>query len=289
MGFLDREGTFGLGQQVDEDDVDGHRLKEQGQEGERRLHHLGRAIGRDAPVGFDHLCIQRDIGPEFDLDDLVDGGTTVGIKHLLRQIGGAIVQHDLCACGFCALGPTGSGSGDNARPCPGGELHSEIADGARAPLDQQRLPRDITAVEHGVGRGQPGDAKAGGSVKAHVIGQRDGLRLRQGDMGRGSAEGALPLPVPDPDALAHAGLVHTVAHGLDHAGTIAMRDHCLEGGMGHAGAPASGFHIGGVHPRHGQPHQHLARSGGRGWHLGQGQHVACFAKGGIGDCAHESS
>ena len=74
-----------------------------------------------------------------------------------------------------------------------------------------------TAVIAGMPRQAP-------ASKLIVVRQLDRLRGRQRDVFGGGAEGALPLPVPDPHPLAERDLGDAVADLVDDAGAVALRD-----------------------------------------------------------------
>ena len=100
------------------------------------------------------------------------------------------------------------------------------------------MPCQIAAAKHRVRRRQARNAKCCAGVKAHTLGQGHGLSRRQGDILSRSAMGALPLAVPDPDPLADARGVNTVADRLNHAGAVGVGDDSIKGGLGHAGSRA---------------------------------------------------
>ena len=117
-------------------------------------------------------------------------------------------------------------------------------------------------------RGQRRDAEAGAGIERRVVRQRHRLDRRQGDVFRRRAEGALPLAVPDPDPLADAAAIDALAHRLDRAGAVAVRDDAREG---HGPGAAPGLPVGRVDARGGDADQHLARAGGGGGQLAMGQ------------------
>jgi hypothetical protein len=95
--------------------------------------------------------------------------------------------------------------------------------------DKDSLAIDGTLAKDRVHRRQGGNAKDGTFYKGNIISQGYGLFRGQGDKLGRCAEGALPLPVPDPDPLADAVRRNTVADGLDNARAIAMRNDRRKG------------------------------------------------------------
>ena len=106
-----------------------------------------------------------------------------------------------------------------------------MADGARPGGDEHaRALRDAREQDRLVG-GIGWNAEARSGVHAGVGGQRHGLFRRQHDRLRGGTEGASPLAVPNPDALAHPRRRNAFAHLLDLARAVAVRNDARKGDL----------------------------------------------------------
>ena len=73
--------------------------------------------------------------------------------------------------------------------------------------------------------GMPRQAPAS---KLHLVGEAHGLREGRAMYSAAVPNGPLPLAVPDPDALADAGLRHAVANRVNRPRSVAMRYHARE-------------------------------------------------------------
>ena len=173
--------------------------------------------------------------------------------------------------------------------CPGGmgQLHGIMPNGPRPAGYQDRLSRHIAAAKHRLHRREAGNTKRRADLERHRIRQRHGLHRRQGDEFGGGAMAALPLTVPDPNALPDAPRIDALAHRSNNASPVRMWDDSRIGGCRDTGAasrPRLGIRR--VHPRDMQSHQHLARSGRRRVCLMQAQNIMRRAKARIADRAH---
>ena len=132
-----------------------------------------------------------------------------------------------------------------------------------------------------------GNAKNCASLEAHVVWQGDRLAGGQSNVLGGRSEGALPLAVPRPDALADSVIGDVIAHGLDHACAVTVRNDLGERWPGHARASAcTHLDVGRVGSGRVEPDQHFAaRRRGIGNVL-KCQHVARRAESFVSDCAH---
>ena len=146
-----------------------------------------------------------------------------------------------------------------------------MADAAGAAGDQRGAAGPETRHRDGMGGGHRGDAEAGAFGKARVVGELDRERLRQGDVFRGGAEGALPLAVPGPDALADPARRDAAADRVDDPGRIAVGNDARKRDF--AGASLARLHVGGIDPGGRDPHADLAWAGGGRLDLADPQHV----------------
>src|SRR5690606_8706769 len=115
--------------------------------------------------------------------------------------------------------------------------------------------------------------EAGAAGKVDARRQGHSLLLWQGDVFRGSTHRPLPLAVPDPDPLADAAVFDALAHCFDDACAVRMRDDAWRD----HGPALAALHVGGVHAGCVQPHQHLAGSRFRRFHLADNQDITRFA------------
>jgi hypothetical protein len=162
--------------------------------------------------------------------------------------------------------------GDHARAALLGELDRVMPDRAGTRRDQHR------AAVFGAGELDRLIACIGGNAEARARVHRCFRRQRHRLLGReryvfgGGAEGAPPLSVPDPDLLAHARRWYAVAHRIDLAGAVGVRNDSREGDL--AGDAGAALHVRGVDAGGRQPHPHLTRAGARRFDLGDAQHRA---------------
>src|SRR4051812_14179804 len=82
----------------------------------------------------------------------------------------------------------------------------------------------------------PGDAQTGTELIADLIRERDGLIGGHDRELGGSAESPVRLGAIDPDALADATTLDTIADSVDDARAVAVRNHAR---VGHAIPPQS--------------------------------------------------
>ena len=100
-----------------------------------------------------------------------------------------------------------------------------MADRSSTAADKNRLALDLPVAENSMAGRKTGNAKnCAGPLEAHVVWQGDRLAGRQSNVLGGRSEGALPLAVPRPNALADSVIGDVIAHGFDHA----LRRHCAE-------------------------------------------------------------
>src|SRR6185437_8151690 len=86
------------------------------------------------------------------------------------------------------------------------------------------------------------------------------------------AEGAFPLPVPHPHAFADARGRNAVAHGIDDAGAVALRDDAREGDL--ARQSLARFDVGRIDARGRELDAHLAAAGLRCVDVLDAHHIA---------------
>jgi len=279
-----------LGQDVDQNNIDRERFEQIRAERQCRRHVLLAAIRRDGAIGLRHLTQKCGVHTKLHLDRSVDTALIARKVHNPgRQIGRTVVQHVICTRSRDARSGVWRTARDHPRTAPFGQLHGTVAHGARAARDQQRLPCDIPAAEDRMRCCQAGDPECGPSLKRDALRQGHGLVLRQADRLGSRAKCALPLPVPDPDALTDAAGVHTCAHGVDHAGAVGMGNHQIKRGLCHARATArTRFGIRWVHARVLKRDAHFAGLRLGHLYLDGLQNICGRPEGAVPDCAHPS-
>ena len=118
--------------------------------------------------------------------------------------------------------------------------------------------------------GMPRQAPAS---KLILSGSLTACARRQRDVFGGGAEGALPLPIPNPDPLAEARFGDAVADLVDDAGAVAVRDEARPGDL--AGGALARFDVGRVDAGSRELDADLAGAGLRRLDLADAQHLAC--------------
>ena len=99
------------------------------------------------------------------------------------------------------IGPRGRGRGDHPGAAAGGDLAYIMTDSGGAARHQQGLAGDLAMQVDRVYRRQARYAKTSADGEINALRQGYRLRFRQSDELGGRAESALPLPVPQPNAL----------------------------------------------------------------------------------------
>jgi hypothetical protein len=141
----------------------------------------------------------------------------------------------------------------------GGQSDRTEADGARAPLHQQRTAVNGTGHMNGTVCRDAGDPKTGTLLCGHTIRQRNDLRNRDHRVFRGSAEWTIRSGAVTPHAAVKPVRRHAVADSVDVASAIAVRDDAR---VRHAVAECvlSFLDVAEIDPGGGDPNPDLART-----------------------------
>ena len=113
---------------------------------------------------------------------------------------------------------------DDGGAAPMRQLSSQRTNRTQHPVHQNRFAGDRAVAEHGPVSRDPRNSQARAHLVGDFIDERNGLQVGHAGQLRGGAEWPVrlcaigPHPLPDPAA------VHAVADGVDHAGTVAVRD-----------------------------------------------------------------
>jgi hypothetical protein len=162
--------------------------------------------------------------------------------------------------------------GQHGRATRLGELDGVVTDTARAARHQHDLAFGRAGDLDGIPGGHGRDAETGAGLVADMGGERYRKVGRQHDVFGAGAEGALPLRVPDPDALTLSCGGDAVADRIDGAGAVAVRDHARMGDF--AGTAFARLHVGGVDAGGLEPDADLAGTRLRRFDVGHPQNVA---------------
>jgi hypothetical protein len=177
--------------------------------------------------------------------------------------------------------------GDDARSAQLGELDRIVRDGAGAADDEDRRSRLNLRRTDGMHRGERWNAKASALGIAHTVWQMNGLHAGQDNVFRGRAVRALPLPVPDPDALADASW-RARTDRVDLARTVAVRDDERSDEAAPITAPPH-LPVRRIDSGRAQLDPHLPWPRLRGWLIADLEHVARWPLLRIKCCTHVSS
>ena len=171
----DRLCALGDGQQIDQQNVDGHCLEQKRSECQFWHHVFGRAIGRNGAVGGDDFSVGGRVDAKFDFDDAINCFPAICSEDRSGQARVAIVDHCVCACIYCCCHAIAAGRGNHVRAAPFCKLNRQQTDCACPALDQHGLPCHITTPKHGVAGCQARNTQNGPCFQRDAIWQINGL------------------------------------------------------------------------------------------------------------------
>ena len=117
---------------------------------------------------------------------------------------------------------------DDLRTAPVGELGSERSDTTKHTVHQHGHARDGSIPKDGPVGGDPWDTQASANLVTHGVGELDRLSGGNNRHLRRGSERAVRLSAVHPYPLADPPGVHTIADGVDHPCSVAVRDHPRE-------------------------------------------------------------
>ncbi len=273
--------------QIDQEEPQSDAVLQQELEGDRDFRQSA-AVDRDGRVRREHVGQEPSIGGEIDLHRGVGAAPAGDRLHARADILALVVDNVVGARLMRERGLLRRAHrGDDLGLAPFGELDGVVSDRARAGGDQHRRAILDTSERDRLVGGIGRNAETRAGVHRRAGRQRHRLCGRHGDEFGSGTEGAPPLPVPDPDAFAHAGRGDAVADSVDLAGAVAVRDHAWKRDL--ARHPGAAFHVGRVDAGCGEAHAHLAGAGLRRLHLVHAQHGAGRPVGLVIGSTHQAS
>ena len=156
-----------------------------------------------------------------------------------------------------------------------GELDGEMADRARAAGYQDRLPVQRAVGEQAAVRRHGRHAQAGAQLGRDAVRHPDSLSFRHDRPFRGRSPAPAGRGEPEPYALAGPAWVNALAHLVDHAGAVVMRD--LKSVDRPGRRPGPGLPVGRIHAGELQPYPDLTRARLRPLDLLDPEHVASWS------------
>ena len=235
--------------------------------GERQGRHARRAEGDDRAVFRDDLLVEPDIARQIDIDHEIDALAACLREQARGEIVCLAVENDIGAKAEDGIARRRSTArrGDDARAAPFGELHGVGAHAARRAGNIDGLALDRAGHVHRVIAGHGGNAEAGALDETRPGGQALNEARRQRHIFSRRAEGARPLRVVNPDAIALAETRHASAQRRDHARAVRMGHHARKFRRNLHIGPA--FVVGGIDAGRVDPDQDFARGRTRRIHF----------------------
>src|SRR5271165_84118 len=282
-----RRAPLALRDVVDEEETQRDRVLHQPKHG-KRAHVHRRAVDDDARVRPQDGGIKVGVAAEIHLDQNVDPAPACQSLDALRYVFRAVVD-DLVGAGASRMRGlrVAADRRDDARSAQLGEPDGIVGDGAGAADDEDRRSRLNPRRTDGMHRGERWNAKASALGIARTVWQMNGLYARQDNIFRGSAIRALPLPVPDPDALAGASW-RARTDRVDLARAVAVRDDERSDEAAAITAPPH-LPVRRIDPGRPQLDPHLPWPRLRGWLIADFEHVARWSLLRIKCCTHVAS